>query len=129
MDTTPHIVYCRRSAAGKPMSVSYEDIRIAPDNDLANCLLSKSLEEELADTGPSDPLPRPTRHINTADLQSTPSSPPPNNAMSGRVNLRNPLVPANPVPDVSPPPAPTVQNNTVSKVSKASSLSLSLIHI
>lgn len=49
-DAGPHVVQCRRSIKGPPLTVSYEDIRIAPRGALTDELLSQSLEEAMADT-------------------------------------------------------------------------------
>lgn len=41
---------CRRSKRGTPMSVAYEDIRIAPEGDLAQELVASTLEEFMSRT-------------------------------------------------------------------------------
>lgn len=48
IDTSPHYVKCRRSQRGRPMTVAYEHVRIAPNNKLARELLENSLEEQIA---------------------------------------------------------------------------------
>lgn len=43
-----HIVYCRRSEKGPPLTVVYEHVRLAPKGELANDLMNLPLEDKLS---------------------------------------------------------------------------------
>lgn len=49
-----HVVKCRRSQKGPPLTASYEDIRISPKGILAEELMTQSLEEAITDMTTDD---------------------------------------------------------------------------
>ena len=73
---TEHIVYARRTSRGPPLQLAYEDIRITPNNELAQQLLRNSLEEALLEDpvslqlekGIQNPRSQDTSHTSTDQL-------------------------------------------------------------
>lgn len=76
-----HHLIARRSLRGPPMRVAYEDVRLAPSGQLAQELLSCSVEPELGYGGPTDVgvnvVQEPQQHLSTPILMaSTPAKKP-----------------------------------------------------
>ena len=57
IEASEHFITARRANKGPPMKVAYEDVRIAPRNELTDALLSCSLEEELESTATAEDIP------------------------------------------------------------------------